>query len=87
MITLKEALEIAVTDMKLLFPLEAGEIPSPRIHEDSGYWLFNFHEEEENPPPGGGATAVYKADGRIRYVGSGEIPDFYENAIPVPFPA
>ncbi|NMA47520.1 MAG: hypothetical protein GX945_13250 [Lentisphaerae bacterium] len=54
MITLKEALEIAVKEQKIQFSLGDKEIPLPRIHEASEYWLFNFQKEENGFLPGEG---------------------------------
>lgn len=87
MITLKEALEIAVKKEKKWRRLDAETILFPQtIHETSDYWLFDFQDEEEKAIPGGGSVAVYKADGKTWCVGSGQIPEFYEGATPVPLP-
>lgn len=87
MITLKQALDIAVKDERKDRGLDTDTVLSPRIDEAPEYWLFSFNAKEEMPPPGPGVTAVYKADGRIRYVGSGQVPYFYDNAVPVQPPA
>ncbi|MGI5923794.1 MAG: hypothetical protein ACOX9E_07605 [Lentisphaeria bacterium] len=83
MITLKEALEIATKEEKAWRRLSADAKLPLKIYETSDYWLFNFQTEEESFLPGGGTTAVYKADGSVRYIASGQFPYFYENAVPV----
>lgn len=87
MITLKQALDIAVKDERKDRGLDTDSVLSPRIDEAPKYWIFDFYANEERVPLGVGVTIVYKADGRIRYVGSGQVPYFYDNAVPVQPPA
>jgi len=82
MITLKEAVEIAVEQERRQYHPDGCTILSPRIHETPDYWLFNFLKEG-TVILGIGSMLVYKADGRTYYVSSGEVPEFYKGATPV----
>ncbi len=86
MITLKEAVKIAVEQERRLYHPDGYTTLSPRIHETPDYWLFNFLKKDA-AIIGYGPRIVYKADGRTHSIGSGEVPEFYKDATPVPLPA
>jgi len=82
MITLKEAVEIAVEQESRQYHPDGCTTLSPRIHETPDYWLFNFLKEGV-VIIGYGPRIVYKTDGQTHSIGSSEVPEFYKGATPV----